>query len=79
MSSHSELIVFYEVEVIYFENCQYKSRKHAYYPENEARQVYQRTLNKMIKNETSCLVCLRNAKHENIRQELLNYKVKKTK
>lgn len=61
------------VEVIYFDNGQYGKR---IWHEGDA-DLYMRTIAKMQKNETSCLVCLRNAKHENIRQELLNYKQKK--
>ena len=61
------------VEVIYFEKKQFVKRL---WHEGDA-DLYMRTIAKMKKNETSCLVCLRNAKHENIRQELINYKPKK--
>ncbi len=59
MTSHSELINFFEVEVIYLENGQYKARKHKYYPESEVPNIFKRTVLKLSQENVDALVILR--------------------
>lgn len=61
------------VEVVYFENNQWQSRKLFHYEKTEAESMYTRALNKLTLEGTSCLVSLRNDNHELIHSQLLNY------
>lgn len=51
------------VEVIYFDKGKYKGRKHVFYPEDEAKQMYTRTINKMSEDKKETLISLRDENH----------------
>lgn len=76
---HTDLITFYEVEVIYLRNNGYQSRKFKYYPEREAYSVYQRTFNKLSNELTECLITLRDEKGNLLKCDKLNEKIKPKK
>lgn len=53
------------VEVIYLtEKGMYNGRKHAHYPEQEAKTMFQRTVNKLSAEKAKALICLREENHE---------------
>ena len=76
---HTDLITFYEVEVIYLRNNVYKSRKFKYYPEREAYSVYQRTFNKLSNELTEGLITLRDERGNLVKCDKLNEKAVLTK
>ena len=51
------------VEVILFERGHYKNRKFKYYPKEEARAIYQRSVNKAKEDKITALICLREENH----------------
>lgn len=62
----------HQVEVIYLKNGMYESRKFAYYLEDEAEKMYQRTLNK-FKEKGNVLVTLRNETDSLLKSAILNH------
>lgn len=57
------------VEVLYFEKGQYKKRNFKHYPEDEAKTIYQRTVNKAKEDKLSVLICLREENHNLLKLE----------
>lgn len=59
------------VEVIYLENMRYQKRKHEHYTEQEARNMFLRTMNKFKEENKNAIICLRHENHELIKSELV--------
>jgi hypothetical protein len=59
------------VEVIYLSNGQCAGKKFVYYPVDEARVMFARTINKFKDEKTRALICLREENHQLIKSEML--------
>lgn len=61
MTSHFRTLHY--VEVIHFKNGVYDKRNFKHYPKDEAKQIYQRTVNKAKQDKLTVLICLREENH----------------
>lgn len=71
--NNSHFRTMHEVEVIYLKDGIYESRKFAYYLEDEAVKIYQRTINK-FKEIGNAIVTLRDEQNTLLKIERFNPK-----
>lgn len=54
---------WYYVEVLYFKHNLFSERKTVNYQEEEAKQIYQRTINKFTESKEQAIIAIRDSNH----------------
>ena len=62
-TANSHFRTLHYVEVLYFIKGQYDKRNFKHYPEDEAKKIYQRTINKAKQDKLTVMICLREENH----------------